>query len=289
MNVARPVAAVAVAAAIAAGTSSRVSAADPSQCMSYSPLGFCIEWSTPGTDNPGSPGSSGGGEGPPCYWVTIDYDPSIDDGPIFVDYGIEPPPEGVEVVWQVMECSDGSAIDDFRWIIPPNPREIAEGVRGRVAGTLPEPLVASSPAEGVAAIVGVPVFVQVTNWTGVVTAQECAGFCVTVRAVPSLTFNPGEAGASAVACAEAGTAYMPDGPPPTDQAAVEGACSYTYGLRTGVPDRPAAWPGSVTVTWTITWTATTGASGALSPVTRSADLPRSVEELQTVVQGGELP
>ena len=203
MNMARPVAAVAVAAAVAAGTSSqRASAADPSQCMSYSPLGFCIEWSTPGTDNPGSTGSSGGGEGPPCYWVTIDYDPSIDDGPIFADYGIEPPPEGVEVVWQVMECSDGSAIDDFRWIIPPNPREIAEGVRGRIAGTLPEPLVASSPAAGVAAIVGVPVFVQVTNWTGIVTAQECAGFCVTVRAVPSLTFNPGETGASGVACAE---------------------------------------------------------------------------------------
>src|SRR4051794_35271267 len=145
MNMARTVAAVGVAAALAAGTSSRVSAADPSECMSYSPLGVCIEWSTPGTDNPGNSGSSGGGGGPPCYWKTLDYDPSVTDGPFYVDYGIERPPEGVDVVWQVMECADGSAIDDSRWIIPPNPRSVAEGVRGRIAATLPEPIVASSP------------------------------------------------------------------------------------------------------------------------------------------------
>lgn len=289
MNMARPVAAVAIAAAISVGTSSRVSAADPGECMSYSPLGFCIEWSTPGAESPGNPGSTGGGEGPPCYWVTLDYDPSLGDGAIYFDYGIEEPPDGVDVVWQAMECSDGSAIDDIRWILPPNPRVIAEGVRGRIAGTLPEPLIASSPADGVAAIVGVPVFVQVTNWTGVVTVQECAGFCVTVRAIPSLTFDPGEAGASAIACAESGTVYVPGGPPATDQAAVEGACSHTFALRSGVADRPPAWPGSVSVTWSITWTATTGASGTLGSVTRSTDLPRSVEEVQTVVQGGEVP
>lgn len=289
MNVARPVAAAVVAAVIAVGTSSRVRAADPGECMSYSPLGFCIEWSTPGAERPGNPGSSGGGEGPPCYWVTLDYDPGASDPTVFVDYGIEEPPAGVDVVWQAMECSDGSVIDDMRWIIPPGPREIAEGVRGRIAGSLPEPIIASSPADGVAAIVGVPVFVQVTNWTGVVTAQECAGFCVSVSAVPSLTFNPGEAGASLVACAESGTAYVPGGPSAADQATVAGACSHTYALRTSVAERPAAWPGSVSVTWSITWTATTGASGTLSSVTRSTGLPRPVEEVQTVVQGGESP
>jgi hypothetical protein len=60
MNMARPVAAVAVAAAMVAGTSARVSAASPGECVSYSPLGFCIEWSTPDTENPGNSGSSGG-------------------------------------------------------------------------------------------------------------------------------------------------------------------------------------------------------------------------------------
>ncbi|HRD99990.1 MAG TPA: hypothetical protein PLV68_01760, partial [Ilumatobacteraceae bacterium] len=122
-----------------------------------------------------------------------------------------------------------------------------------------------------------------------VTAQECAGFCVTVRAAPSLTFNPAETDASAVNCAGSGTAYMPDGPPADEQAALEGACAHTYALRTGVPGRPLTWPGSVTVTWTITWSATTGASGTLSPVTRTTDLPRAVEEVQTVVNGGVSP
>lgn len=86
-----------------------------------------------------------GGEGPRCYWVTLDYDPSVDDGPIYADYGIEPPPEGVDVIWQTMECSDGNVIDDFRWILAPTPAEIAVGVRGRIAGTLPEPVVALVP------------------------------------------------------------------------------------------------------------------------------------------------
>lgn len=287
MNRAHPVVAVGFAVAVAVGAAEPASAGTPAECVDYSPLGFCLEWGTPGTEDPGTPGGSGGGDEPTCYWVNLDYVPS--DSTIFVDYGIEPPPEGVDVVWQALECSDGTIADDMRWIIPPGPRDIAEGVRGRIVGTLPGPTVASSPADGVPAIVGMPVFVQVTNWTGVVTMQECAGFCVTVTAVPSLTFNPGEVDAPAVACAGPGTAYLPDGPPAQEQARADGACTYTYGLRTGVPGRPPAWSGSVSVTWAITWSATTGASGALTPVTRSADLPRAVEEVQTVVSGGDTP
>jgi hypothetical protein len=229
------------------------------------------------------------GDGPACYWVTADRDIGADDPTVFVDFGLQYPTDGVSVVWQSWECSDGSGTIQIRWIIPPGPGEVAEGVRGRIAGTLPEQVIASSPADGVAAIVGVPVFVQVTNWTGVVGAQECAGFCVTVRAEPSLTFSPGETGASAIACSGSGTAYVQGGLPAETQAATAGACSHMYLLRSGVNGRPAEWPGSVSVTWTITWTATTGASGTLPPVTRSTALPRSVEEVQTVVQGGELP
>src|SRR5690606_28229728 len=159
----------------------------------------------------------------------------------------------------------------------------------RIAGTLPEPAVESSPPQGVAAIVGLPVFVHVTNWTGVVTAQECAGFCVTVSATPALTFHPGETGASAVDCAGAGTVYEPGAAAPDEQAAGEGACTHRYALRTGIPERPHAWSGSVSVTWTITWTATNGASGTLPSVTRTTVLERSVEEGQAVVNGGITP
>ena len=289
MNPARPVVAVAAAVAVAAGAPLRAGAQSPGECIDYSPLGFCLEWEVPRTNGPDTPGSSGDGEGPDCYWVTLDYDIGAGDPTVFVDYGLPYPPDGATVVWQTWECSDGSITDQFRWIIPPNPGEIAAGIRGRIAGSLPEPIVASSPADGVAAIVGVPVFVQVTNWTGLVTQQECAGFCVTVSATPSLTFHPGEVDAPAIPCAGSGTPYAPDGPPPVEQAAVDGACSYTYALRTGVPGRPTEWSGSVSVTWAITWTATTGASGTLASVTRSTDLPRAVEEVQTVVNGGDTP
>lgn len=290
MNTVRSAVAVAAAVGVVLGSPLSADASAPGECIEYDEIGgFCIEWGTPDDETPGTPGGSGGGPGPTCYWVRLDSDLGEVDGTVFVDYGIAYPPEGVEVVWQVRECSDGTLVDDIRWVIPPNPGEIAAGIRGRIAGTLPAPTVASSPADGVAAIVGVPVFVQVTNWTGVVTAQECAGFCVTVRATPSLTFTPGEVDAPAVACAGSGTAYAPDGPPPAEQAVADGACSHTYALRTGVPGRPSAWSGSVSVTWAITWSATTGASGTLASVTRSTDLPRPVEEVQTVVNGGGTP
>src|SRR5262245_51077685 len=132
MTTARPVVAVAVAAAVAAGASHRASAETPAECVSISPTGFCIEWSTPGDDNPGDPGSSGGGEGPTCYWVTLDHDAGTMDPTIFVDYGLPTPPDGVTVVWQAWECADGSFADQYRWIVPPTPGEIAAGVRGRI-------------------------------------------------------------------------------------------------------------------------------------------------------------
>ena len=147
---------------------------------------------TPGT--PGTPGGSGGGPAPVCYWVTID-DELPEDPTIFVDFGLEEPPEGVPILWQSWECSDGRATFNFRWVIAPTPGALAETVRGRLIGQLPQPVVESSPPAGTASIIGVPVFVTVVNWTGVVTQTECAGgLCVTVTATPQLTFRPGEPG-----------------------------------------------------------------------------------------------
>jgi len=273
------------------GAASAAEATEPGQCVEYSPLGYCVEWDVP---TPGNPGGGGGGGGPPtdevvCYWVTIPDDLS-QDPTIWLDFGLTPPPEGVTVVWQSWECSDGSATFNFRWIIPATPANLAASVRGRLLGVLPQPSVDSSPPVGTAAIVGVPVFVDVTNWTGVLTEAECAGgMCVTVTATPSLTFVPGETGSSSVACAGSGSRYDSDGDSSEAQASADGACAYKYRLRTGVEGRPSAWPGSVSVTWTISWTASTGASGSLPAVTRATALPRAVEEVQAVVVGGETP
>lgn len=261
---------------------------DLGQCAVVDPQGYCIDWDVP---TPGGPPSGGGGGGSTdevvCYWVTIPDDLS-EDPTIWFDFNLTPPPPGVTVVWQSWECSDGSATFAFRWIIPATPANLAAIARGQLLGTMPQPSVSSSPPVGTASIVEVPVFVEVTNWTGVVTDSECAGgLCVTVTATPALTFSPAETGSSPIACAGSGTRYDPDGGSAESQASADGACAYAYRYRTAVDGRPAAWPGSVSVTWTMTWTASTGASGSLPAVTRSTLLPRAVREVQTVVVRGE--
>lgn len=288
MNALR-IAVVAAAAVIAFPSTLSAQAAEPGECIRRDPQGYCLEWdvTTPGT--PGTPGGSGGGPDPECYWVTID-DELPEDPTIFVDFGLEEPPEGVPILWQSWECSDGRPTFNFRWVIAPTPGALAETVRGRLIGQLPQPVVESSPPAGTASIIGVPVFVTVVNWTGVVTQTECAGgLCVTVTATPQLAFRPGEPGAPTVQCAGAGTRFAADAGTPESQASSPGACTWTYTTRTGANGRPSAWPGQASVSWSIAWTATTGASGSLAAVTRSTDVPRPVAEVQTVIEGGATP
>jgi hypothetical protein len=263
-------------------------AQDVTQCVEWSPRGYCIEWDVPTPGTPDTPGGSGGGPPPECYWVNLGYD--IDDPTIYGDFGLDRPPEGVDVVWQSWECADGRTTFNFRWVIAATPGTLATIARGRLVGELPQPVVESSPPAGTASIIGVPVFVAVVNWTGVVTETECAGgLCVTVTATPQLTFRPGEPGAQTVQCAGSGTRFTASAGTPETQADAPGACSWTYTTRTGANGRPSAWPGQASVSWSISWTATTGASGALAAVTRSTDVPRPVAEVQTVIEGGETP
>jgi hypothetical protein len=175
-------------------------------------------------------------------------------------------------------------------VIAATPGTLASIARGRLVGELPQPVVESSPEAGTASIIGVPAFVAVVNWTGVVTETECAGgLCVTVTATPQLTFRPGEPGAQTVQCSGAGTRFTPSAGTPEAQASSPGACTWTYTTRTGANGRPSAWPGQASVSWSISWTATTGASGSLAAVTRSTDVPRPVAEVQTVIEGGATP
>ena len=283
------IAVIAAAAVVAFPSALSAQAAEPGECIRRDPQGYCLEWdvTTPGT--PGTPGGSGGGPAPDCYWVTTGTE-LPEDPTIFVDFGLEEPPEGVPILWQSWECSDGRPTFNFRWVLAPTPGALAETVRGRLVGQLPQPVVESSPPAGTASIIGVPVFVAVVNWTGVVTQTECAGgLCVTVTATPQLTFRPGEPGAPTVQCAGSGTRFAPDAGTPEAQASSPGACTWTYTTRTGANGRPSAWPGQASVSWSISWTATTGASGSLAAVTRSTDVPRPVAEVQTVIEGGATP
>ena len=257
-------------------------------CAHKSFRGYCAEWvvSTPPSRsspvNAGRPASA-------CRWVSIPEDLSRDSS-VWTDFGLDRPPPGVVVAWQSWECSDGSPGYDFRWVVAASPEDLATLARGRLVGQLPQPVLETAPPLGTSSIVGVPVFVAVANWTGLVSASECAGgLCVTVTATPALMFEPGEPGSEPVACAGAGSEHVPGGPAPEVQASAPGACSWTYRMRTGAAGRPSVWPGEVSVTWTLAWSASSGASGSLPPVTRSAGLPRAVAEVQTVVAGGATP
>ncbi len=245
---------------------------------------------TPAPSRPDGPGPSRPGGAPPgpvCVWVhwqdaTENWFPLIPD-----------PPSG-EAELYLEEC-DGVGTGRARWVEPGealpaavlSPAQLAETVRVRLEGNLPTPTVASSPEPGVAALVGVPAFVAVDNWTPSITDRECDpnyGLCVEVTALPVLEWAPGEPGAPTVACSGAGTRFDPGGAAPDVQAAAPGACAYAYRTRTGVGGRPAAWPGEVAVRWELTWSSTAGGEGSLPDVTKTAAFPRAVDEVQTVVE-----
>jgi hypothetical protein len=161
---------------------------------------------------------------------------------------------------------------------------VAEDLWVELSGRLPTPVVASDPPPGVSAILSIPVFVEVSNWTGTLTPSRCvAGFCVTATVSPALTYRPGEPDAPPVACAGNGSRYDRHGPDIHQQAAVPGACAHAYLHRTGVEGRPVAWPASVSVTWSITWSSTAGNGGTLPSITRTTPIPRAVDEVQSVI------
>jgi hypothetical protein len=260
-------------------------AGDPGECTKRDPQGFCVEWDVGDDDSTDgdSGGGGGGGQTPTCYWVDI---PPITDPTIYADFGLSYPPPGVAIQWQEYTCSDGTVQFNFRWIFDIPPTETANNIRARIEGSLAAPIIDASPPIGTASIISVPVFVAVANWTGVITESGCAGgICVTVTAAPTLTFDPGEPGPSTIACAGSGTVFN-TAIPPAQQAAGVGACAHVYRQRTGVDARPAEWPGQVTVRWAISWTSSVGQSGVLPAVIRNVPVPRSVQEVQTVVVGG---
>lgn len=249
---------------------------------------WCVGDGDPGTDPDPNPGGGPVEEPQGCgeEWRTVDP-PSDPDPPMWVGY--ELPPPDMDVIWQATLCSFRlGLVFMYRWLPVVTPEIVANDLWVELSGTLPSPMIGSDPEPDVNAIIDVPVFVEVTNWTGVLRPERCeAGFCVNVTVTPALRFRPGEPDSSTISCAGSGSRYDPAGPDIETQAAVPGACSHAYRHRTGIEGRPAQWPGDVTVTWTITWTSSAGNSGSLPSVSRTTNAPRGVDEVQTVVVGGE--
>lgn len=148
------------------------------------------------------------------------------------------------------------------------------------------PQIVADPPLGTSAVITLPVFVQVTNWAGEIQEETCVlEVCVELTASPTLTFDPGEPGSSPIECDPPGTRFDPNGPDPEVQASAPGACAHAYQARTGADGRPDEWPGVVSVTWDVSWSAA-DEEGTLDPQTLSTEVPRAVDEVQTVVRNG---
>jgi hypothetical protein len=241
---------------------------------------------------PSVPVSDGRATPPECVWRRFQGDAMRS----LAHLGPVPPrpsPDAYPILYMCNGLWVGGA-ENFRWGVPGVPAgptmtgdEVAQTIYARLEGNLPEPEVASDPAAGEPAIISFPTFIQISNWTGTITDQECDPtglLCVTVTATPSLSFAPGEPGAPTIACADGGTRFVEGGATSSVQAAQPGACAYAYQLRTGTGSRPPAWPGAATVTWDLEWGSTSGASGSLPDIVRTADVARQVNEVQTVIE-----
>jgi hypothetical protein len=242
------------------------------------------------------PDDTGGGS---VYDDGIDCEYVAADPAGWVQFVGPPPSEDAVLVFMVCYV-DGRPIQSVgadtypTWMVPgqeppPNPAVIANTLYNSVLARLLPPTIEADPAVGTAAILRTPTFVAVANWQGVQTDQDCltgggVTVCVAIEAVPTLTFDPGD-GREVVTCEDGGTRFDPNGAAPDVQAAAPGACAHTYRERTGAAGRPESWPGVVSIGWEITWEVVTGppADGAFDPVTLAEDLPRVVEEVQSVV------
>lgn len=247
--------------------------------------------------NPGDPGDPPGENGPPTTPnpTRCEYRPYSDvyPGSNPTHPGGDVPPDAepyIRYCWIDGAPVLGPYLPE--WLspgevpAPPSPAEVAANLWLRVQTELDPPNPVTSPAEGQPSVLDLPTFVAVEPWQGVVTERACElGVCITITATPTLTFEPGEPGAAAVTCAAGGTRFDPDGASPEEQASAPGACTHTYTQRTGVNGRPAAWPGQVTLTWAVGWVADTGESAVFDSPSSSADVPRVVEEVQSVVNG----
>lgn len=170
----------------------------------------------------------------------------------------------------------------------PSPAEVAADVWAEVSADLPDPVVAADPAVGTPALLDVPTFVHVENWLDPYFEYGCDDtgvVCVRLILTPALTFDPGD-GTGEIACEPGGTTYDASMGNPRDVAAADGACAHAYPQRTGVPGRPEAWTGEVTVTWTVDWEpdppSAGGGGGTLDPIPMPATFDREVEEVQSV-------
>ncbi|MFZ4433915.1 MAG: hypothetical protein ACOYOQ_12045 [Microthrixaceae bacterium] len=148
-----------------------------------------------------------------------------------------------------------------------------------------------SPPGGLTVPVGEPVFVSFAPpvWNQVVDRTLVSrGRTARVRAWPVRfevrTGDPASVG-EVLRCTGAGRPFDPLDPrSPARQANGAGSCAVTYRSRTGVPGRPDAWLGDITVWWWAEWTTDGRSWSPLGEIPKLTLLRRSVGEVRTQLE-----
>ena len=220
-----------------------------------------------------------------CTWVLLDASAALDrfdrDQPIEKSLG------GVPYRLYVRTCpaSDQGPADQLVWIPQRSPDALAFDGRAYLSRIVPRPEIGAAPptGEGIAQVgmwfwTGTPFEpMSVTAWvpgpTGVVWATTTA---TPVR----LVIDPGDGdlGTGPLVCDGPGEIWLPEyGDELVSQ------CMYTYRHSSVLAVDGEAFRASVSIEWDVAWTSSTGASGALAPMSTTTIAPIVVREIQAIV------
>ena len=160
-------------------------------------------------------------------------------------------------------------------ITAPDPATLARNLAEQALAQLhvTPPAAQSNPANNLA-VINIPTWYWIDNWTPLTSSATAAGVTATVTATPTdVTWNPGD-GSKPIVCDGPGVAYnlnRKDAQQSTD-------CSFTYTTKAG------KFTITATQRWTVTYTATNGQTGNLGDVTSTNTIPIDVHELVTRIE-----
>ena len=186
---------------------------------------------------------------------------------------------------QAERCS-GTATGRFR--VVPTVVTTSTALTRTMVTRLPPPEPTQSPPPTAAVLIGEPVLTSFTppHWQPVRAVLRVGTVAAEVEAVPvGFRVVPGDPDGTVVACTGPGVPYDPADPrSPLAQSAAPGRCASVFTTATGLPGRPSAWLGTVTVLWSARWRVLGGPWRQLGIVPRTRVLQRSVRQATTAIE-----
>jgi hypothetical protein len=220
---------------------------------------------------------SGGWSGFPssCTWDPLGASAALDR----FDRGqpVERSVDGIRYRAYVHACE---SVDRVVWTPERTPDELARDGRLSLMRALPKPRLDSAPPSGDARVqarmwfwTDTPFEPQsVTAW---VPGPDGAVWATMTATPTRLVLDPGDRpfGTDPVVCDGPGEPWLPEY---SDGWVSE--CTYTYRHSSVLADDGEAFRARMTIEWDVTWTSSTGAGGALSPLSSTSVTPIDVRD-----------